>query len=265
MSFTDPAQALIQLIEIVARLRSPEGCPWDREQTPASLKRYLLEETYEVLEALDREEPSAIRLELGDLLLQIVFLSRLFEERGLFDIADVAEGIANKLVHRHPHVFQGTASISLEELNHQWDRIKSQEPSRSPGIHGLLCDIPSQLPALLRAQKVTEKAARVGFDWENSQGVAAKIKEETEEFVEACNHRSQTEIEHEFGDLLFSLVNLARFLNITAEDALRKAVERFQRRFEFIERALAERGRTLQESSLETMNALWEKAKQTAG
>ena len=261
MPSSSVAQAMNRLTRIVAALRSPRGCPWDREQTPASLKRYLLEETHEVLDALDREKPEEIRLEMGDLLLQIVFLSRIFEEQGLFDLRNVMDDISDKLVLRHPHVFQGIACGDFGDLDRQWDRIKTGEKSRQKGPHGILNDIPRHLPALLKAQKVTEKASRVGFDWENREGVAEKIAEEVKEFLNACGNRSSDEIEHEFGDLLFSLVNLARFLEITAEDALRKTIGRFQRRFEFIEKSLRERGTTFEKITLAEMNILWEQAK----
>ncbi|NLC70550.1 MAG: nucleoside triphosphate pyrophosphohydrolase [Desulfuromonadaceae bacterium] len=255
-------QAINRLIRIVAALRSPRGCPWDRDQTPASLRRFLLEEAYEVLEALDQEDITNIRLELGDLLLQIVLLSRMFEESGLFGLSDVANGIADKLVLRHPHVFQGTDIGDRDDLDRQWDRIKAAEKEGGKR-KGVLAGIPRRLPALLRAQKVTERAARVGFDWPDRHGVEEKIAEEVAEFLEACGNRSPVGIENEFGDLLFSLVNLARFLDISAEDALRKTIGRFQRRFEFIEENLREKGKTIEESSLDEMNLFWERAKQS--
>ncbi len=252
--------AIQRLIRVVSALRSPGGCPWDQAQTPVSLRRYLLEETYELLEALDREKTADIRLELGDLLFQIVFLARMFEERGSFDLGDVATGIADKLVLRHPHVFQGTEIRDLDDLNRQWDRIKATEQGAAQE-RGVLDGIPGHLPALLKAQKMTERAARVGFDWPDKNGVAEKIAEEVAEFLEACHEGPATAVTDEFGDLLFSLVNLARFLDISAEDALRKSIGRFQGRFQFIEERLREEGKTLEDSSLDEMNRLWELAK----
>lgn len=253
-------QALKRLVGIVAALRSPGGCPWDREQTPASLKRYLLEEAYEVLEAMDGEDAREIRVEMGDLLLQLVLLSRMFEERGLFDLGDVADAIGDKLVARHPHVFQGTAIADRDDLDRQWDRLKAKEKNPHRG-KSILDGIPQQLPALLKAQKMTERAARSGFDWQDIKGVEKKISEEVKEFLEACDSGSRTDMESEFGDLLFSLVNLARFLDISAEDALRKSIGRFRRRFQFIEEKLRERGQALENSSPEEMDALWNQAK----
>jgi MazG family protein len=264
MNFARSLQAIARLLEIMATLRAPGGCPWDAEQTPESLKPYLLEETYEVLEAIDRGKPAAIRDELGDLLLQVVFQARLFEERGDFDLADVAEGICDKLVRRHPHVF-GKAKTAREDLDAQWERIKAAEKTHRGEPTTLLAEVPGQLPALLRAKKVSEKASRVGFDWRETEEVFAKVQEELGEFEEARRHHDRVGMEEELGDLLFSIVNLGRFLGIDAEEALRQTVNRFVLRFEHIERTLVQNRRTFHDSSLEDLDALWEEAKRLEG
>jgi MazG family protein len=254
-------RAFGRLLEIVATLRSPEGCPWDAEQTPESLKPYLLEETYEVLEALDGGEPSSICDELGDLLLQVIFQARLFEERQAFDMGDVADAIADKLIRRHPHVFAERRQSSIEALDAQWDRIKAKEKERRGESPTLLGGVPRHLPALLRARKLSEKASRVGFDWPAVDGIFAKIEEELEEFKDALQHADRQAMADELGDLLFSIVNLGRFLNIDAEEALRQTANRFVARFGHIEATLAERGQTLQQSTPEEMDSLWNEAK----
>jgi MazG family protein len=250
-----------RLLEIVATLRSPEGCPWDAEQTPESLKPYLLEETYEVLDAIDDGEPSGICDELGDLLLQVVFQARLFEERRAFDMGNVADAIADKLVRRHPHVFDERHQSSIEALDTQWDRIKAKEKELRGESPTVLGGVPRHLPALLRARKLSEKASRVGFDWPAVDGIFAKIEEELEEFKDALQRADQQAMADELGDLLFTIVNLGRFLNIDAEEALRQTANRFVARFGHIETTLAERGRTLQQSSPEEMDSLWNEAK----
>ncbi len=255
------SRALVRLLEIMADLRSPGGCPWDAEQTPESLKPYIIEEAYEVLEAIDTGDPRQIRDELGDLLLQVVFQSRLFEERGEFDMADVATAIAEKLVRRHPHVFAGEKRGDQQSLNAQWDRIKAEEKREKGGSPSVLGGVPQHLPALLRARKLADKASRVGFDWPEIDGVFAKVHEELAELEEAMRHCAREAMADELGDLLFAIVNIGRFLEIDAEDALRRTIDRFVRRFGHIERELAMRGRSPQEASLEEMNELWEAAK----
>jgi MazG family protein len=254
-------QEIERLLQIMAVLRSPGGCPWDAEQTPESLKPYLVEEAYEVLEAIDRGDPAAIRDELGDLLLQIVFQARIFEERGAFDLGDVAAAIADKLERRHPHVFSDQPTGDLKALNAQWDRIKNEEKRGRGETATVLGGIPRHLPALQRARKLTEKASRVGFDWPDADGVFAKVHEELWEFEEAMRHADQQAMTDELGDLLFAIVNLGRFLNIDAEEALRRTINRFVTRFEHIEQSLARAGKTFQETTLEEMDALWVEAK----
>ncbi len=260
MKFASSSQALERLLEIMATLRSPEGCPWDAKQTPKSLKPFLLEETYEVLEAIDHGDPGGIRDELGDLLLQVVFQARIFEERGDFDFSDVAGAISEKLIRRHPHVFERGKTES-GDLDDQWERIKADEKAQRGEPATLLAGVPEQLPALLRAKKVSEKASRVGFDWQESEEVFAKVREELCEFEEARYHQDRAGMERELGDLLFSIVNLGRFLGIDAEEALRQTVNRFVLRFEHVERTLARTGQTFHNSSLEELDSLWDEAK----
>lgn len=255
------AHAFSRLVNIMAVLRSPNGCPWDAQQTPASLKPYLLEETYEVMDAIEQGKPDAIRDELGDLLLQVVFLARIFEECGQFDISDVASAIADKLERRHPHVFKNSEGADAPSLDAQWDLIKNREKVERGESTRILAGVPRIFPALLRARKISEKAARVGFDWEEVEGVFAKVREELGELVEAVAHQNPREMEDELGDLLFAVVNLGRFLKIDAEEALRRTIDRFVTRFEYIEQSLNRQGETFQESNLERLEALWEEAK----
>lgn len=254
-------KAFDRLLAIMAILRSPEGCPWDAEQTSESLKPYLLEETYEVLDAIDCKDAPGICEELGDLLLQVVFQARIFEECGAFDIGDVADAIAEKLVRRHPHVFAREQRSGMETLDAQWHRIKAEEKALRGESASVLAGIPAHLPALLRARKLSEKASRVGFDWPEVDGIFAKIDEEIDEFRGALNRADHRDMVHELGDILFAIVNLGRFFDIDAEEALRQTTNRFVARFGHIENTLAERGRSFSESSPEEMDSLWNEAK----
>jgi tetrapyrrole methylase family protein/MazG family protein len=244
-----------ELIRVMAQLRAPEGCPWDREQSHRSLRPYLLEETYEALEAIDAEDWARLSDELGDVLLQVVFHAQLASERGDFDIEDVVAGIVAKLRRRHPHVF-GTASVSgADEVVDRWEQIKRGEAGcedRESALDG----IPESLPALQRAHKLQRRAARAGFDWDDIAGPRAKIDEELAEVAAA----DAASVEHEIGDLLFAVVNYARFLGVEPESALRRANERFIRRFRSVERAAGSAER-LQAMSLDEMDELWEQAK----
>lgn len=244
-----------ELIRVMAQLRAPEGCPWDREQSHRSLRPYLLEETYEALEAIDAEDWARLSDELGDVLLQVVFHAQLASERGDFDIEDVVAGIVAKLRRRHPHVF-GTASVSgADEVVDRWEQIKRGEAGcedRDSALDG----IPESLPALQRAHKLQRRAARAGFDWDDIAGPRAKIDEELAEVAAA----DAASVEHEIGDLLFAVVNYARFLGVEPESALRRANERFIRRFRSVERAAGSAER-LQAMSLDEMDELWEQAK----
>jgi tetrapyrrole methylase family protein/MazG family protein len=248
-----------QLLAIMRRLRAPGGCPWDAEQTHESLTRYLLEETYEVIEAIDEKSPQHLKEELGDLLLQPVFHAAIAEEAGEFTIDDVISSLCEKLIRRHPHVFGDMEIKDSSAQIENWERIKRQEKGaeRASALSG----VPNCLPALLRAHKVSEKAARVGFDWEHSDQVHAKVLEELHEFEEAWAGGDPTRMEDELGDLLFSIVNLGRFLSLNPEEALRKTISRFQKRFEYVEEALISQGRQMQDASMSEMDILWEQAK----
>jgi len=248
-----------RLITIMARLRSPAGCPWDKEQTHQSLKPYLIEETYEVIDAIDQNDDDEIVEELGDLLLQIVFHSQIASEENRFTIDDVAGAIVDKLIRRHPHVFGDVQADTPDEVVKNWEAIKaSEKPTKRTS---LLDGIPQHLPALFRAQRLQEKAARVGFDWDHIADVAKKLREETEELINAHKTSSREEIQEEFGDLLFALVNLSRFLNISPEEALTQTNEKFRTRFRYIEAELASVGKTPQDATLHEMDKLWEAAK----
>ena len=257
---TMPNATLNAFAETIARLRAPDGCPWDREQTHSSLRTNLLEETYEALAALDEGDVMHLREELGDVLLQIVLHAQIAFESGEFTLTDVIEGINSKIVSRHPHVFEDLALADAESVIRNWEKIKRKEREefRSAEEQGMLNSIPRILPALSLAQKYQERAARVGFDWDNLAPVLEKIHEEIREVQGASN---QPEIEKELGDLLFAIVNLARWLNVDAESALRGMTLRFKERFEYIESHAKAQGRVLNEMTLKEMDALWEKAK----
>lgn len=248
-----------RLMEIMRKLRAPGGCPWDAEQSHASLKRYLLEEAYEVIEAIDADDPKLLKEELGDLLLQPVFHAAIAEEKGQFTMDEVLDAINEKLVRRHPHVFGDEVIETSAAQVQNWEKIKTREKGveRKSALSG----IPPHLPALMKAQKITEKAARVGFDWEHTDQVFGKVMEELHEFEAAMLSGDQKEMEAELGDLLFAIVNLGRFLTIDPEEALSKTIRRFTGRFNHIEETLHARGSALQESTLEEMDRLWEEAK----
>jgi len=249
-----------ELISIMKRLRGPGGCPWDAEQTHESLTRYLLEETYEVIEAIESHSPDHLKEELGDLLLQPVFHAAIAEEAGTFTINDIIQTLCEKLVRRHPHVFGDMRISDSAAQIENWEQIKKEEKKaeRSSALSG----VPPHLPALLKAQKITEKAARVGFDWEHVDQVMAKVMEELHEFEEAMASGDEQSMEAELGDLLFAIVNLGRFLAINPEDALRKTINRFQIRFQHVEDSLHARGKQMNTASLAEMDLLWEEAKQ---
>jgi MazG family protein len=255
------SEAIERLLDIMARLRAPDGCPWDLEQTLETLRPYVLEETYEVLEALDAGDAAAHREELGDLLLQIVFQARLREEAGLFAFADVADAISDKLVSRHPHVFAGGQVKDAEEVLKQWAALKREEKRRKGGGLSALEGVPRELPALARADRLTEKASRVGFDWPDAAGARAKVTEELEELDAAVASGQRGQIERELGDTLFAVANLARKLGVAPEEALRGTVGRFIARFSYVEDELARRGVAPGTASLEEMDRLWDEAK----
>ena len=258
---SETGQAFEKLIEIMARLRGPEGCPWDREQTHASLKEYLLEETYETIEAIDSGDMDELCAELGDLMLQIAFHAQLAKERGDFEIHDSLNSINEKLLRRHPHVFGEAEVACAEEVAHQWDRIKMDEKgfeSRASILDG----VPKTLPALARAMEISKRAARAGFEWPSLDAVFAKIEEEVGELKDEIHQRDTTRIAEEIGDLLFTIVNVARWTKVDPEDALRTMIERFASRFVQIEQAAHAAGRSLEDLTLEEMDAVWDRAKQ---
>lgn len=256
-----PAGAsLTRLVDIMDRLLGPGGCPWDREQTLDTLRPFLVEETYEVLDALARGDVAGHREELGDLLMQIVFHAALRSAEGAFDIDGVIADISDKLVRRHPHVFGDVRGVATsEQVLAQWDEIKRAEKA-SRGRERILAGVPPG-PALARAQRIGSKAGKVGFDWPGWEGSFAKVEEEVREVAEAIRGGDAAAAHHEIGDLLFAVVNVARKVGVDAENALIDATARFQRRFEAVEDALTERGRTPQTSTLEEMDALWDEAK----
>ena len=247
------------LVDVMAKLRSPGGCPWDIEQTHASLRRYLVEEVYEVLEAIDEEDADHLCEELGDLLLQIVFHARMAEETCLFSMQDVIERVVEKLVRRHPHVFGDVNVRDAAEVIINWDEIKRRENENR--AKSALDGIPKGLPALLRANKIQLKAAKVGFDWDDIESVWAKVAEEMAELREASKNMEKEKIEEELGDLLFAVVNLGRFLAIESEVALNRASNKFIRRFVTMEAVAAQKGLQWKEMNLEKMEELWEEAK----
>ena len=242
---------------IVEALRGENGCPWDKRQTPKTIKNYLLEEAYELVDAIERGSHQAIKEELGDLLFLIVFLAYLYEEVGKFDLKNVIDTVEEKMIRRHPHVFGGVKVRDEREIRIRWQKIKSEEKLQSSILDG----IPKALPALMLAYKVGSRAATVGFDWQRAEDVILKVEEEIEEFKRALKQGNRDRIEEELGDILFSCANLARLLNIQPEEALRKTVYKFKDRFQFIEKRLREQGKDLEETSLKEMDALWERAK----
>jgi tetrapyrrole methylase family protein/MazG family protein len=256
---TDGKNSFDRLVAIMRRLRGPGGCPWDAEQSHESLKRYLVEECYEVIEAIDSNNMENLKEELGDLMLQPIFHTVIAEENGSFNLDDVLDTICDKLVMRHPHVFGDQVIRTADEQLENWERIKKEEKKEER--KSALSGVPPQLPALLKAQKITEKAARVGFDWEHADQVFAKVLEELKEFEETMAVGDEKRMEEELGDLLFAIVNLGRFLSLNPEEALRKTIERFSRRFAHIEETMHVRGVNIRDASLEEMELLWEEAK----
>jgi MazG family protein len=260
---SDP-ESFQTLVEIMDRLRDPGGCPWDREQSYATLRGYLIEECYEVADALDRGDRDNLREELGDLLFQIVFLSRLAKEEGAFAVSDVVRGIAEKMIRRHPHVFADATAETPEEVLRHWEAIKGREKPAS-GSRSVLEGVPTALPALLKAQRLGTKAARVGFDWVRPGDVLGKIEEELEELRAAVERDDRPAAAEEIGDVLFSLVMMARKLEIDPEGALERTNRKFVRRFGWIERELRRRGERVDEAGTERLEQLWQEAKRAPG
>jgi nucleoside triphosphate diphosphatase len=262
-----PARDMSRLLDIMAALRTPKtGCPWDLEQNFATIAPYTIEEAYEVADAIARHDLDDLRDELGDLLLQVVFHARMAEEQGAFAFADVVQAIIDKLIRRHPHVFGDARDLSPEAVNELWDKIKADEKAqrRARGVvepDGALAGVPTTLPALTRALKLQQKASKVGFDWNDPRAVLAKIREEADEIEAALDAGQKSDAGNEAGDLLFAVVNLARHLDADPEAVLRTTNQKFERRFAWIERALAKRGATPSEANLAEMDALWDAAK----
>jgi MazG family protein len=248
-------EAFARLVEIMQRLRSPGGCPWDREQNFDTIKPYLLEETYEVMDAIDKRDWSELAEELGDLLLQPVFFAQMASEAGHFDIADSLHAINSKLIRRHPHVFAQGDAKTADDVKRRWDEIKAEEKPRPAG---LLNNIPRALPSLVEAQQISSKAAGAGFDWPTVDQVYNKLEEEIDELHAAPDYAAA---ENEIGDILFTLVNVARFLKIDPEQALRKTNAKFRRRFAHVEAGLAAAGKSPRDATIDEMETLWQQAK----
>ncbi len=250
-----------KLVGIIKRLRAPGGCPWDREQTLYSLKQNVIEEVFEFIDALDRKDIDNIKEELGDMLLHIVFHSVIAEEDGLFELKDVINGVSEKLIRRHPHVFKGLKVNGVEDVLKNWDEIKQAEKHKEKTHY--LDDVPRSLPSIERALKLQQKAKKVGFDWENEQECFEKVKEEFGELQEALDSKDKNSIESEIGDLIFALINLSRFFNINPSEALRKTSLRFENRFNCIEDSLKQENKTLRQADLEDMEKRWQKCKES--
>ncbi len=250
----DKFRALVKILEI---LRAPEGCPWDRKQTHKSLIAHLLEEAHEVVEAIDEEDPEALKGELGDLMMHIIFQAEISKEEGDFEVDDVLEGIIAKLIRRHPHVFGDTEVSGEEEIIKNWEQIKLEE-----GRDSVIDGVPKSLSALIRAHRLQQKASQVGFDWDNAAPVWEKVYEELDELKEAVGTAEPERIEEEFGDLLFSLVNLSRFLKINPEDALRGTINKFITRFQEIERNVRDENLDMEAMTLAELDERWDAIKE---
>lgn len=252
-----------KLVSLMERLRAENGCPWDREQTLESLVPFIIEEAYEVVSAIDTKDAAEIKEELGDLLFQIIFASQITKEAGEFDLADVIDASYEKMIRRHPHVFGDSKADTSEEVLKRWAEIKKEEKKeKDKKEEGYLAGVPEVLPALLRAHKISQKAAKVGFDWKNVNEVLDKLSEEIEEFRNAVKEKDASGMEEELGDLLFTMVNVGRFIEVNPEDALRKTIGKFITRFHHIEKTLDEKGSDLSSTPIEEMERLWQEAKE---
>jgi tetrapyrrole methylase family protein/MazG family protein len=256
----DQDNAFRKLVELMAALRGPEGCPWDRKQTPESLKPFLVEECYEVIDALDEGNPDKIKEELGDLLFQILFHARIAEEAGQFSMRDVITAIHEKMTRRHPHVFGDEKLFTDKEVLANWEEIKKKEIGHKDR-KSILEGVPKELPSLLRAHRLQERAARVGFDWNHLNEALPKLDEEIAEFKESLKEEDAGKIEEELGDLFFTLVNISRFLGVNPDEALRKTISKFIHRFRSIEEYAEQTGRSLNDMTLQEMDAHWQQAK----
>lgn len=257
----DAANGLCRLLEIITRLRAPNGCPWDREQTPQSVMKYLLEETYELLDAIEEEKPEGVAEELGDLLFMLLFLARMYEEQGHFRVQDALGIAARKMVRRHPHIFGDTKINGTADVIANWQRIKEQESKDKGVTHSALGNLPKTLPALQLAFRAGERASRTGFDWADVQGVWNKVREEEQELLQAVEQGDALAVRAEFGDLLFTLANMARHLSINPEETLKQAVRSFMSRFQAMEAFFANQGRKLTDVGIQEMDEVWKASK----
>ena len=254
----DVGKKFEELVEIVEKLRAPDGCPWDREQTNQSLLPYFIEEVYELIESVDEENWETVKEELGDLLLHMVFQASIGEDEGKFKLADSLTNVNEKLVRRHPHVFGNAKADAAFQAKQNWEAQKHKEKGRKSRLDG----VPKNLPALVRAQRLQQKASYAGFDWDEVEQVWDKVHEEIQELKDAQSNEAKDHIAEEIGDVLFAVVNLARYLEVPAEDALRKTNQKFTSRFSKVEEGIKAQGKELEDASLEEMDAIWEKAKE---
>lgn len=254
-------QEFDRLVEIVKRLRAPDGCPWDKKQTLYSLKDAIMEEAAELVDALDNKDIENIKEELGDVLLHVVFHSETASESGLFNIEDVAKGINEKLIRRHPHVFKDEHYETAEEVKVRWDKIKEEENKNKKMPESVLDKVPRNLPSLLQAEKLQKKASKYGFDWDNAEQVFDKLQEELNELKEAYHEQDKDHISEELGDVIFVLSRLASHLDISADESLRKVNNKFRMRFSYIEKALKNENKSLDDATIDEMEAKWQEAK----
>ncbi|MCB1152703.1 nucleoside triphosphate pyrophosphohydrolase [bacterium] len=257
---THPKYGFAECVEIIRRLRSENGCPWDNEQTIHSLRKYFLEETYEALDAMDRMDYADMKEELGDVLWEVLFVARIAEQEGQFAMEDIAQVLGEKMVRRHPHIFGEEANLTSEEVVQQWDAMKKVE-RRTDKTHHILDKVPESLPSVLRAFRISERAAKAGFDWDNPAQVLDKMHEELDEVAQAQAGGDPDELEEEFGDLMFAMVNYARHLHVSPEDALRRATAKFIRRFSRLEDSLHAAGEDFAGKTLDELEALWRRTK----
>ena len=258
---TNPAEKFLALLEIISRLRATDGCPWDKKQTPQTFKHYLVEETHELLEAINEDNPSHICEELGDLLFQVIFLNNLYQEKNLFTLEEVIASISTKMIRRHPHVFGNKTTNSEQELRQQWQAIKNQENEKKDQPRHLLASIPKSLPALRRAQRVADRVAREGFDWPNLSGALGKVTEEFQELQEAFAKGTREHLKEELGDLLFAITVVARKAEIDGEEALHAATDKFTARFLLLEKNITKKGKQMADLSPEALMTLWQQSK----
>lgn len=247
-------------IQIMKLLRAPEGCPWDAAQTHESIKKNLIEETYEVIEAINKQDSDLLCEELGDLLMQIIFHTVMEEEKGVFDFGNVTDGVSKKLIIRHPHIFGDVKADTVDDVLTNWDEIKKKTKGQKTTTESML-SVPRELPALMRAQKIQKKAADVGFDWPDVTGAVDKLYEEIGELKEAIEKGDKSNINEEFGDLLFSMVNVSRFIKVDSEESLTNASDKFLARFTEVEKKAAEKGIDMKNSTIEELDALWDEVK----